>query len=161
MVVLFIVELWGDLSYYSIEFDGSRDFSSGSSIKINCIYCYTINHMWSPQRRAFSYWGHYYQFYVSSVWYLIIWTFAYDWFVFGGMSKEVDDCLLAQIFFFGCPVWLAGYQFPIQGLNLGPQQWKLGVLTTRPPGNSFQILFIYLFIHSFIHIKYFFGCASS
>ena len=30
----------------------------------------------------------------------------------------------------------AGSQFPNQGLNPHPQQWKYGVLTTGPPGDS-------------------------
>ena len=41
--------------------------------------------------------------------------------------------------FFGHVVWLAGSQFPDQGLNLGhgsESQEKPGILTMRPPGNS-------------------------
>ena len=33
-------------------------------------------------------------------------------------------------------MWLMGCWFPNQGLNPWPQQWKHGVLTTGPPGNS-------------------------
>ena len=33
-------------------------------------------------------------------------------------------------------MWYAGSQFPDQGLNLCPLQWKRRVLTTGPPGKS-------------------------
>ena len=36
---------------------------------------------------------------------------------------------------FGQGVQLAGFQFPHQGLNPWPWQWKHQILTTRPPGN--------------------------
>ena len=47
-----------------------------------------------------------------------------------------------NIFFlkFGHAARLVGSQFPDQGLNPGPRQWKCRVLTTGPPGNSPQIL---------------------
>ena len=38
-------------------------------------------------------------------------------------------------------IQLAESLFPNQGLNLGPLQWKLRVLTTRPPGNSPEIFY--------------------
>ena len=31
--------------------------------------------------------------------------------------------------------------FPDEGSNSGPMQWKQGVLTTGPPGNSHGVLF--------------------
>ena len=37
---------------------------------------------------------------------------------------------------FGQAVCLVGSYLPSQVLNLGPQQWKLPVLITGPPGNS-------------------------
>ena len=40
--------------------------------------------------------------------------------------------------FFGCTTQLVGTKFLDQGLTLNPWQWKLRVLTTGPPGNSFE-----------------------
>ena len=48
--------------------------------------------------------------------------------------------LVALISFSGCAMWCSGFQFPNQGLNPGPLQWKHSVLTPGPPGNS--LLFI-------------------
>ena len=42
-------------------------------------------------------------------------------------------------------VRLAGSQFPDQGLNLGPQQWKQWVLTTGSPGDPQEPIFYGLF----------------
>ena len=39
-------------------------------------------------------------------------------------------------FWFGYATWFVGSQFPDQGLNPCPLQWKRRVLTTRSPGNS-------------------------
>ena len=39
-------------------------------------------------------------------------------------------------FFFLSILWLAGSSFPDQGSNPCPLQWKLGVLTVGPPGDS-------------------------
>ena len=39
-------------------------------------------------------------------------------------------------FFFGCTAQHVGSQFPDQGSNPCPLQWKCGVLTTGLPGNS-------------------------
>ena len=39
-------------------------------------------------------------------------------------------------FFFGYVMWLAGSQFPDQGMNPHPWQWEHRVLTTEPPENS-------------------------
>ena len=50
-------------------------------------------------------------------------------------GRETMILLLGVIFFFGLATWLAGSQFPDQGSNLCPLQWKHGVLT-GPPGNS-------------------------
>lgn len=44
-------------------------------------------------------------------------------------------CILFYFYFFGCTVWLAGSQLPSEGNELGPWQWKPGILITRPPGN--------------------------
>ena len=41
-----------------------------------------------------------------------------------------------QVLLFGLAILLIGSQFPDQGLNSGPQQWKSWLLTTRLPGNS-------------------------
>ena len=51
--------------------------------------------------------------------------------------------LLVFFFFFCHTARLSGSQFPDQGLNLGPWQWKPRILTTRQPGN-FQLTVIYL-----------------
>ena len=40
------------------------------------------------------------------------------------------------VLFFVHTMQLAGSQFPDQGLNPSPQQWKCRVLTTGLPGNS-------------------------
>ena len=41
--------------------------------------------------------------------------------------------LFSPFYFFGCAQHV-GSQFPDQGLNLCPQQWKVCVLITAPPG---------------------------
>ena len=43
--------------------------------------------------------------------------------------------------FFSRATWHAGSQFPDQGLNLHPMQWKHRVLTTRLPGKSLKGLY--------------------
>ena len=40
--------------------------------------------------------------------------------------------------FFGCTVGLSGSHVPDQWLNLGPQQWKPRIVTTRSSGNSLK-----------------------
>ena len=45
-------------------------------------------------------------------------------------------------FILGHVTQLVGSQFPDQGWNLGPQQWKLGVLTIEKSGNSPKLIFI-------------------
>ena len=48
-----------------------------------------------------------------------------------------EFCGVFLLFFFFChTMWHAGSQFPNQGSKLGLLQWKLGVLTTGPPGKS-------------------------
>ena len=37
-------------------------------------------------------------------------------------------------------MWHEESQFPDQGLNLCPLQWKHGVLTTGPPGKSGKVI---------------------
>ena len=46
-----------------------------------------------------------------------------------GQEKEYFIIL----FIFDCPVQVVGSLFPDQGLNLGPQQWKLGILAWEFP----------------------------
>ena len=41
---------------------------------------------------------------------------------------------------FGLAANHAGSQFPKQGSNLSPCHWKLGVLTTGPPGKALSLL---------------------
>ena len=55
-------------------------------------------------------------------------------------------------FFFRRAARLVGSQFPDQGSNPCPLQWKHGVLTTGPPGNSLHISFFF----SKKHIKLFY-----
>ena len=62
--------------------------------------------------------------------------------MFWGLSSQV---LLKNFYlFFGPATWLAGSLFSAQGSNLGSRQWKRGVLTTGPPGNSLssQVLIV-------------------
>lgn len=55
--------------------------------------------------------------------------------------------------YFGHTIWLAGSQFPNQGLNVCPQHWKHGVLTTGPPGNSLKPISIWgLYQHSMMSV---------
>ena len=49
-------------------------------------------------------------------------------------------------FFFVALERFVGSLFPDSELNLVPQQWKYGVLTTRPPGNSLPYSFIFFWI---------------
>ena len=44
-------------------------------------------------------------------------------------------------FLFDCTTWHAGSEFPNQGWNPCPLQWKHRALTTAPPGKSLKILF--------------------
>ena len=44
--------------------------------------------------------------------------------------------LCITIISLAAPQSIQDLKFPEQGTNLHPQQWKYGVLTTRPPGNS-------------------------
>ena len=73
-------------------------------------------------------------------------------------------------FFFGCASRHAGSQFPDQGSNLCPLQWKHRVLTTGLPGNSrthfqkfvkcffcgipFEPLAVYLFLTTYRNSLY-------
>ena len=50
-------------------------------------------------------------------------------------EQEINVCF-SFFFFFGCTTRHAGSQFPNQGSNPSPLQWKRGVLTTGPPGKS-------------------------
>ena len=43
-----------------------------------------------------------------------------------------------------------GSQFPDQGSNLRPLQWKHGVLTTGPPGKSLEEVLFFLTPHIFV-----------
>ena len=52
--------------------------------------------------------------------------------------------------FFSGTQWLMGSWFPDQGSNSGPCCWKLRVLTTGLPGNSF-IIFAYILFQQLCH----------
>ena len=49
-------------------------------------------------------------------------------------------------FFFVALEWFVGSLFPDSELNLVPQRWKFGVLTTRPPRNSLPYSFIFFWV---------------
>ena len=49
--------------------------------------------------------------------------------------------ILFLFYFWPDPAWLARSQFPDQGLNPGPQEWKHKILTTGPPGNPLNLFF--------------------
>ena len=53
---------------------------------------------------------------------------------------------LPIFFFFVALEWFVGSLFPNSELNLVPQQWKYGVLTTGPPGNSLPYTFIFFWV---------------
>ena len=57
--------------------------------------------------------------------------------------------------------WLVGSSFSNQGLNAGPQQRKLGVLTNGPPGNShsFSLFFFHSFFLYFLPLS--FSCENT
>ena len=54
------------------------------------------------------------------------------------LSRFLGMGCLFVVSFFGHITELVGFQFPDQELNLGPQQWELGVLTTGQRGNSWD-----------------------
>ena len=57
---------------------------------------------------------------------------------------------LQFFFFFHCTTWHVGSQFPDQGLNPWPLQWKHGVVTTGALGKSLQFCgFLFPFLISF------------
>ena len=49
-----------------------------------------------------------------------------------------------DLFIFGRSAQHAGSQFPHQGLNPRPLQWKSGVLTTGPPRKSLYVCYFIL-----------------
>ena len=53
-------------------------------------------------------------------------------------------CLLFLFLFFDSTMQLVGSQFPNQGSNPCPVQWKCGVLTTEPPANSLFLASLFL-----------------
>ena len=55
--------------------------------------------------------------------------------------------------FLGHVTQLVGSQFTDQGWNLGPQQWKLGVLTSEKSGNSTKLIFV-IFKFKINYFKY-------
>ena len=68
--------------------------------------------------------------------------------------------------FCGHATWLTGSRFPNQGLNPGAQQWKCGILTTGPPGNTplpffpFVINVFFFFLISYWSVVVLQCCAS-
>ena len=64
----------------------------------------------------------------------------------GWLCDECDkDCF---ILLFDLTMWRVGPQFSIQGSNLRPLCWMHGVLTTGPPGKSWERVFSYLDVFS-------------
>ena len=59
----------------------------------------------------------------------------------GKVCKEQNHSHLLLFIYFGHTAWLAGSQFPSQGLNPGPWQWKQSSNLTGLPGNSLNRLF--------------------
>lgn len=55
-----------------------------------------------------------------------------------GLCAEWNN---AEPFFSVRTMWLAGSQFPDQGLTLGRDNDELRILTTRPPGTSQRFYF--------------------
>ena len=51
-----------------------------------------------------------------------------------GQSLEIHKCLKTSLF--GYVIWHPVSQFPDQGSDFRPLQWKHSILTTEPPGNS-------------------------
>ena len=67
---------------------------------------------------------------------LDVW-FLRGWFWFGLLLPCLTKGIEIFIsYFFGCVVQQAESQFPDQGLNSCPLQWKYRVLTTGLPGKS-------------------------
>ena len=62
-------------------------------------------------------------------------------------ERSINDSSFGQlrIFFFGCAAQLVGSQFPNQGSNPRPMAVKVGVLTTEPPANSWQVRIFFFF----------------
>ena len=60
-------------------------------------------------------------------------------------------------FFLSHTTQLVGSQFPDQGLNRGPWQWKLRILTTGLPGNFWvvEILILPIMYFSIQYFRYF------
>ena len=52
------------------------------------------------------------------------------------MALFVCVCVCVCVCVLGPATWHTGSEFPDQGSNLCPLQWKCGVLTTGPPGKS-------------------------
>ena len=50
-------------------------------------------------------------------------------------------CIWIAFCFFGCAMWLVGFEFPNQWSNPSPRQWKQRVLTSGLPGKSPGLLF--------------------
>ena len=61
---------------------------------------------------------------------------------------------------FVCATCLTGSQFPDQGLNAGPWQWKRQILTTRPSGNSLNPHFYFLISLFFFFFFNFLLCIT-
>ena len=56
---------------------------------------------------------------------------------------EIFMYLFAYLFFlFGHIAWHVGSQYPDQGLNPGPLQWKLTILTIETPGRLLKLLIL-------------------
>ena len=73
-------------------------------------------------------------------------------------QSHLDFLLLFAVFFHSFWLYHAVYKisFPWPGIEPGPQQWKPGVLTTRPPGNSLfcrSFAFLHFANRSKIHLE--------
>ena len=79
--------------------------------------------------------------------YIYIYNLMIQQFYFWVQTREISS-----FFIFGCAAQHVGSQFPDQGWNPRPLQWKRGVLTTGPPRRSQEKLVLLLFLNLFIFI---------
>ena len=70
-------------------------------------------------------------------------SFLVDTLILFLFYATINNAAVGNLYFFcfGHTVRLAGSQFPDQGLNPSPWQWKHGVLVTGPPGNPLHFFF--------------------
>ena len=65
---------------------------------------------------------------------------ARSWLGWSSDTHFIHRVHYLSLFFFGLTMWHTGSQFPSQGSNPCPVQWKRGVLTTVPPEKSQRLI---------------------